>query len=99
VINNQRFADDIDLLHGSPKDQTVHSQKVDKTSVGYGMEISLEKTKTMVSGRGEQIDVCIRDCHLEQVAEFVYLGSTQTEDGTSLKEVKTRIAKSAAALA
>jgi hypothetical protein len=33
------------------------------------------------------------------VAEFVYLGSTQTEDGTSLKEVKTRIAKSAAALA
>jgi hypothetical protein len=27
--------DDIDLLHGSPKDQTVHSQKVDKTSVRY----------------------------------------------------------------
>jgi hypothetical protein len=64
---------DIDLLPGSPKDQTVHSQKVDKTSVRYGMEISLEKTKTMVSGGGEQIDVCIRDCHLQQVAEFVYL--------------------------
>jgi hypothetical protein len=44
---------------------TVHSQKVDKTSVRYGMEISLEKTKTMVSGGGEQIDVCISDCHLE----------------------------------
>jgi hypothetical protein len=44
VINNLRFAGDIDLLHGSPKDQSVHSQKVDKTSVRYGMEISLEKT-------------------------------------------------------
>jgi hypothetical protein len=78
VINNLRFADDIDLLHGSPKDQTVDSQKVDKTSVRYGMEISLEKTMSMVSGGGEQIDVYIRDCHLDQVAEFVYLGSTQT---------------------
>jgi hypothetical protein len=65
VINNLRFADDIDLLHGSPKDQTVHSQKVDKTSVRYGMEIRFEKRKTMVSGGGEQIDVCIMDCHLE----------------------------------
>ena len=99
VINNLRFADDIDLLHGSSNDQTSHSKKVDKTSGRYGMEISLEKTKTMVASGHEQIDVCIRDYHLEQVAEFVYLGSTQTEDGTSLKEVKVRIAKATSTLA
>ena len=53
----------------------------------------------MVSGGQDQIDVCIRDYHLGQVAEFVYFGSTQTEDCTSLKEVKVRIAKATAALA
>ena len=98
-INNLRFADDIDLLHGSSSDLNTHTKKVDKTSCRYGMEISLEKTKTMVSGAQDSIDVCIRDYHLEQVAEFIYLGATQTEDGTSLKEVKVRIAKATAALA
>ncbi|KAI8515809.1 hypothetical protein Bbelb_066220 [Branchiostoma belcheri] len=36
--------------------------------------------------------------HLEQVSEFTYLGSVQTEDCSSDKEVKVRIAKSTLAL-
>ena len=64
------------------------------------MEINIETTKTMVSGGSgsEHLDICIHGSHLEQVTQFTYLGSIQTEDGTSLKEVKTRIAKATATL-
>ena len=43
--------------------------------------------RLQVSSEHDQIDVCMRNYHLEQVVEFVYLSPTQTEDGTSLKEV------------
>ena len=36
---------------------------------------------------------------LEEVDQFKYIGSTQTEDGTSIKEVKVRLAQAHSAMA
>ena len=98
AINHLQFADDVDLLDGSKEDQQRKVEKLDSSSRKYGMELSLEKTKTLVSGVPEQVKVTVRGTELGQVQEFEYLGSVQTEDCSSIKEVKVRIAKATSAL-
>lgn len=50
-IMNLCFASDIDLIIGSTNDQAVHGENLYSVSCCHDMEISLEKTKIMVSGR------------------------------------------------
>ncbi|CAH1240999.1 Hypp6277 [Branchiostoma lanceolatum] len=99
IITHLQFADDVDLLDGLKEDQQLQTSSLDSTSRRYGMEISLEKTKCLVSGPSDTTaQVTVRGTELEQVSEFTYLGSVQTEDCGSTKEVKVRIAKSTLAL-
>ena len=97
-INNLQFANDVDMIDGNKQDQQNKANNLDYVSRRYGMELSLEKTKTLVSGVPDVVKVNIRGTELEQVKEFTYLGSVQTEECNSLKEVKVRIAKSTSAL-
>ena len=59
TITNFRFADDIDGLAG--KEELANLvERVDKASVAYGKEISIEKTKLMTnntSGINKEIKV------------------------------------------
>ena len=96
VINNLRFADDIDLLHSPSDEQISHSQMVDETVGRYGNQRGEDEDHGIQWAH--RIDVCNQELPLEQVVEFVYLGSAQTENGNSLKEVKMRIAKATAGL-
>ncbi|KAI8490905.1 hypothetical protein Bbelb_313240 [Branchiostoma belcheri] len=87
TITHLQFADDVDLLDGSRVDQQSQINSLDSTSRRYGMEISLEKTKCLVSGPSDTNgQVTVRGTELEQVSEFTYLGSVQTEDCSSDKE-------------
>ena len=97
-LNHLQFADDVDMIDGSNEDQQNKATSLDYVSRRYGMELSLEKTKTLVSGVQEKVSVNIRGTDLEQVKEFTYLGSVQNEECNSVKEVKVRIAKSTSAL-
>jgi len=97
-INHLQFADDVDLIDGDNDDQTKKATELDVVSRRYGMELSLEKTKTLVSGIHDTVNVKIRGTELEQVRQFTYLGSVQTEDCNSIQEIKVRIAKATAAL-
>ena len=45
VITNLRFADDIDSLAGSEHELVNLMNKIDSTSINYGMEINTNKTK------------------------------------------------------
>ncbi|KAI8499598.1 hypothetical protein Bbelb_226490 [Branchiostoma belcheri] len=80
------FADDVDLLDGSKRDQQAHFSSLDSTSRRYGMEVSLEKTKCLVTGPPDTVQVTVRGTDLEQVNEFSYLGSLQTADCSSSRE-------------
>ena len=52
LINNLRLADDIHLIASNPDDLADPTERLDTTSRKYGMEISSEKSKSRVTGRG-----------------------------------------------
>ena len=56
----------------------------------YGMEISSEKSKTMVNNRDESVHANIRINGeiLEEVDKCKYLGVTITKDGTSEADIR-----------
>ena len=75
------------------------TEKLDSTAVAYGMVISAEKRKLMVTSKtvlNIQQNITIGDKTLEQVDK--YLGSTVTNDVNCKSEVKTRIAVGTSAL-
>jgi len=97
---NLRFADDIDLLGSSEEELQRLTERLEKTAAAYGMEISSEKSKILVNSIKPRpsTNIQMNGQTLEEVDQFKYLGSTQTKDGTSVKEVKIRLAQAHAAM-
>lgn len=54
------------------------------------MEVSSEKSKILVNNL-PQTNIMLNGQRLEEVENFKYLGSTVTKDGSSTKEIKTRL--------
>jgi len=91
-ISNLRFADDIDLIAESPSELQELTDKVDQSSNRLGLRINKQKTKTMtISKEHEDLQIMLNGEQLEQVSEFVYLGSTITEDGKCGVDIRKRI--------
>jgi len=93
-INNLRFADDIDLIAGRMKELSELTEPLDKSAPAFGMEISAEKSKVIpaTNDNNTSIPITVNGNKLQSVKTFKYLGSNITEDGTSVREVKTRLA-------
>ena len=99
IINNLRFADDIDGLAGTEQELVDLIQRIDKTSKSYGMEINAEKTKLMTNNSsGIFAKIKLNGQELEVVEKFKYLGSIVSDEG-SRPEILVRIAQTTAALA
>ncbi|GFS00135.1 endonuclease-reverse transcriptase [Elysia marginata] len=97
-ICNLRFADDIDLIAGSQAELQVLTDRLVASSKAFGMEVSSEKSKVMVSSeRVNDASITMDDKPLELVHKFKYLGALLHEDGSSTVEVRTRIALATAA--
>ena len=93
-INNLRFADDIDLIDEEQGRLQKNTQILQKEGDKAGLKINMKKTKTMVLGRKEidkKLEVLNQE--VENVEEFVYLGSLITWDNDCSKDIRTRIAK------
>ena len=93
-INNLRFADDIDLIDEEQERLQKNTQVLQKEGNKAGLKINMKKTKTMVFGKKE-IDkkLEVMNQAIENVEEFVYLGSLITWDNDCSKDIRTRIAK------
>ena len=92
MYNNMRYADDIDAIAESEEDLQRVTTAIDESSRRSGMVINLDKTKTMVIGRGHKdINITINNQVLEQVKSFVYLGSNITENNEHIADVKRRL--------
>ena len=89
---NVRLAGGIDLLGGSEEELQQFTDRLEMTADGYGMEISSNRSKFIVNSIKPRrfTNVWINGKTLEDVGQFKYLGSKQTKDGTSIKEVKAR---------
>ena len=99
TVNNLRFADDIDLMAGKEEHLQTLTTRLDETSKRYGMEVSTEKSKTMITGgQDTTLNIRIGNNQLEHVKKFCYLGSTITQNVTSDQEIKERIGKATSAL-
>lgn len=100
IINNLRFADDIDLMGGSNSELQDLTNRLARSAGAYGMEISSEKSKVMVnSANNTPAEISMNGQQLEEVDAFKYLGATLTKDGRSTTEIKTRLSIAMAAMA
>ena len=72
-------------------------ERLDKASTAYGMEISAEKTKLMITPAGINKEDKINGRKLETVRSFQYLGSVVSDEG-SKPEILSGIAQATAAL-
>jgi len=62
-----------------------------KSSKRFGLRINEQKAKIMLIGKKhEYINILLGNNTLEQVEDFVYLGSLITEDGKCGKDIRRR---------
>ena len=98
AITSLRSDDDIDDLAGEEKELAKLVECLNKASTAYGMDISAEKTKLMMSNTsGINTEIKVNGQKLETVRSFKYLGSVITDEG-SKPEILSRIAQTTAAL-
>ena len=85
-INNLRYTDDTTLMAESKEERKSLLMKVKEESEKVGLELNIQKTKSMVSGpiTSWQID----GETMETVTDFIFLGSKITVDGDCRHEIK-----------
>jgi len=90
TVNNLQFAEDIGLVSQSPQQLQEIATEVNKSSKRFELCVNEQKTKTMAIGKNrEDINLQFGSSTLEQVADFVYLGSLITEDRKCEKYIIT----------
>ena len=99
TLEDLDFADDIVLLAHRHQDIQMKTNVVASIGRQVGLNISTDKTKLMkINARSDQ-QVTIDNKNIEDVQEFVYLGSTITTDGNSEMDVLHRLSKARGAFA
>ena len=100
LINNLRFADDIDLID---EDASSLQRQIELTKAAAeqaGLILNINKTKTMVFGdRNIDSSMQVAGNTIENVEKFEYLGSLLTWDNNCSEEIKRRIGKATGAMA
>ena len=88
-VCNLWFDNDIYLLEGSDEELQKLTERLEKIAAGYGMEISFDKSQILFNSIKPRpsTNMWMNGKTLEEVDQFKYLGSTQTKDGISIKEV------------
>ena len=93
MLEDLDYADDISLLSGRYQDIQDKTETLSVTSCSVGLKISKRKTKVLRKNTRIKDAVRINNTPLEEVAEFVYLGSKVTAAGDCTTEISTRISK------
>ena len=92
--NNLRFADDTTLICTSKQDLMEMLKEVKDKSSEKGLLLNSQKTKVLVMDleRRNREEFILDGELIEQVDEFVYLGSLLSNKGTCVQEIKRRLA-------
>jgi hypothetical protein len=87
------FADDCELFAESGESLQLMVNIFVKVARTFAQEVSVEKTKVIVveKCRSEAVKICIEDAELENVDDFVYLGSKESKAGDMSAEVTVRV--------
>uniref|UniRef100_H3AY06 Reverse transcriptase domain-containing protein n=1 Tax=Latimeria chalumnae TaxID=7897 RepID=H3AY06_LATCH len=84
ILNNLRFADDIDLVATSKTDLQRLTDKVYLESRKFGLQINTKTTKVM----SFDVHITVGGDAVEQVEKFVYLGGLVSENGSCEEDIK-----------
>ena len=100
LINNLRFADDIDLIDEDYKSLQEQLEKTRAVAEQAGLIVNVGKTKTMVFGdRKIEQEIRVGRKNVENVDKFEYLWSLITWDNNCSEEIRRRIGKAAGTMA
>ena len=100
LINNLRFADDIDLIDEDYKSLQEQLEKTRAVAEQAGLIVNVGKTKTMEFGdRKIEPEIRVGRKNVENVDKFEYLGSLITWDNNCSEEIRRRIGKAAGTMA
>ena len=100
LVNNLRFADDIDLIDEDYRSLQEQLEKTRAVVEQAGLILNVGKTKTMAfSDRKIEQEIQIESKNVENVDKFEYLGSLLSWDNNCSEEIRRRIGKAAGAMA
>ena len=85
-INNLRYADDTALMAGSEEELKSLLMKVKEEREKVGLKLNIQKTKIMASSPITSWE--IDEETVENMADFIFLGSKITADGDCSHEIK-----------
>jgi exonuclease III len=94
LVNNLRFADDINLMSETTNGLQELTDQVSRQGERLGLVINSDKTKVMTISKEPQdlgLQITVKGNKLEQVKEFVYLGGQISQDGRCESDIKRRI--------
>ena len=100
LINNLRFADEIDLIDENFNNLIKQIEITSDSTKQARLIINAKKTKIMVFGeKDNNQEIKISRETIQNVNKFEYLGSLLTWDNNCTEEIKRRISKTTGALA
>ena len=99
MLEDLDLADDIALLSHRHRDMQEKTNQLVTSAAKIGLKINVAKTKIMKINTRADEPITLDGTSMEEVNDFVYLGSKITTDGDSEVDVQARIAKATGAYA
>jgi len=92
-LEDLEFADDLALLTHRLQDMQGKLSALQETAEQVGLKISGEKTKLLRTNNKQENPLALKEDNIEDVQEFVYLGSIINNSGGTDEDIRSRIRK------
>ena len=92
-LEDLEFADDLALLSHRLQDMQDKITALSNTAKQVGLKINKEKTKLMRTNNEQEAPITIEGSEIEDINEYLYLGSKISQTGGTDEDIKARITK------
>ncbi|MCP4267312.1 MAG: hypothetical protein GY777_17355, partial [Candidatus Brocadiaceae bacterium] len=99
TIRDLLFADDAALVAHSAQDLQTLLNQFSSACSDFGLTVSLKKTKVLSQGTDSLPSIKINESDIENVKNFIYLGSNVASNASLDKEINSRIGKASGTFA
>ncbi|KAK3545686.1 hypothetical protein QTP70_010891 [Hemibagrus guttatus] len=99
ALEDLDYADDLGLLAHRHQDIQQKTERLSEIASTIGLKVNNKKTQVLRKNVTSNTPIAIDGTPLEDVQEFVYLGSKVTTDGDCNKDINTRVSKANQAFA
>ena len=93
ILEDLDYADDLGLLSSRHQDIQQKTETLSSIANTIGLKVNEQKTQIIRKNTRSDQPIMLDNKPLEDVQEFVYLGSKVTPDGDCINEINSRISK------